>query len=58
MKIYQRLKNLLIKSKTPARCDRITDGYGNFWDKCDYIKCDLHIVRPGKVQCGNCPEES
>jgi len=30
---------------------RLEDGHGSVWYKCDYPKCDLEIVRPGKVQC-------
>lgn len=29
----------------------IQDGFGNQWAKCGHLKCDLQIVRPGKVQC-------
>lgn len=28
----------------------VTDGYCE-WDKCARQDCDLHVVRPGKVQC-------
>jgi hypothetical protein len=29
----------------------LDDGFGNVWMKCEREDCDLHIVRPGKVQC-------
>jgi len=28
----------------------ITDGHTT-WNRCDRKHCDLHVVRPGKVQC-------
>ena len=30
----------------------ISDGMGGQWPKCSSPLCDLHVVRPGKVQCG------
>jgi len=35
---------------TPDR-DEVDDGFGNLWVKCRYEWCDLHVVRPGRVQC-------
>lgn len=34
----------------------ITDGYGNYWDAvCPHCgQRTMQVVRPGKVQCGNC----
>ncbi len=32
----------------------VEDSHGAIWEKCSPI-CDLHVVRPGKVQC-NCTE--
>lgn len=29
----------------------LDDGFGNQWLMCAHPKCDLQIVRPGKVQC-------
>jgi hypothetical protein len=29
----------------------VDDGFGNAWAKCGHSECDLHVVRPGKVQC-------
>lgn len=29
----------------------VEDGYGGCWDMCERENCDLHVVRPGKVQC-------
>lgn len=29
----------------------LDDGFGNSWQKCARPDCDLHVVRPGKVQC-------
>lgn len=29
----------------------VDDGFGNAWVMCPHPKCDLQIVRPGKVQC-------
>lgn len=34
--------------------DIIEDGFGNTWARCQLPDCDLHVVRPGKVQCSNC----
>lgn len=34
----------------------VTDGFGNIWQKCNKPECDLHVVRPGKVQC-SCENE-
>lgn len=34
----------------------VTDGYTT-WVKCDRKDCDLHVVRPGKVQC-HCEQEA
>lgn len=28
----------------------VDDGFGNVWVTCGLL-CDLHVVRPGKVQC-------
>jgi hypothetical protein len=36
-------------SDTPPQM--IEDGFGNSWQKCARLDCDLHVVRPGKVQC-------
>lgn len=36
----------------PIDTDRISDGFGTEWERCG-PGCDLHVVRPGKVQC-NC----
>lgn len=37
---------------------QLADGFGNCWVKCDLkSKCELEIVRPGKVQCNRCDEE-
>jgi hypothetical protein len=37
-------------------CGHIEDGYGNAWSKtCPKCKQDtMQIIRPGKVQCGEC----
>jgi hypothetical protein len=38
----------------------ISDDFGSSWNKCEFIECGLHIVRPGKVQCSyddQCPGE-
>ena len=34
----------------------ITDGFGNYWSPWCYRCGDktMRVVRPGKVQCGNC----
>lgn len=33
----------------------VDDGFGNTWLMCHDVRCDLHVVRPGKVQCnGHC----
>lgn len=33
----------------------VDDGFGNTWLMCHAADCDLHVVRPGKVQCnGHC----
>ena len=31
----------------------LDDGFGNCWLVCHDVRCDLQIVRPGKVQCSN-----
>lgn len=37
------------------REDTITDGFGNHWSrKCPECGGDIHVVRPGKVQCSRC----
>ena len=42
--------------KEGDKTEYIDDGFGNQWDK----KCpecghnSMHVVRPGKIQCGNC----
>jgi hypothetical protein len=44
--------------KTTA-VDYIEDGFGSRWPLCGPY-CDLHVVRPGKVQCDQrgawCPD--
>jgi hypothetical protein len=32
----------------------ITDSFGNEWPLCKRKDCELHVVRPGKVQCDLC----
>jgi hypothetical protein len=32
----------------------IEDGFGGRWPKCEKPDCQLEVVRPGKVQCGDC----
>jgi len=47
-----------VADRTPAQID---DGHGNRWQRCG-SGCDLHVVRPGKVQCNvtsdDCPDRS
>jgi hypothetical protein len=38
--------------------NEICDGFGNYWLLCDRKDCALEIVRPGKVQCNICDENS
>lgn len=38
----------------PVKEAVVEDGFGNCWPKCPLPDCDLHVVRPGKVQCTNC----
>lgn len=35
----------------------LDDGFGNQWLICAHPKCDLQIVRPGKVQCSEYCED-
>lgn len=35
----------------------VDDGFGNVWVCCSREDCDLHVVRPGKVQCSKRPCE-
>ena len=37
----------------PATSNWIEDGFGSMWLKCELPECDLHVVRPGNVQCSN-----
>lgn len=37
----------------PEHAELVADGFGNEWQVCQHPKCDLHVVRPGKVQCSN-----
>lgn len=37
----------------------VSDGFGNEWMRCPDPRCDLHVVRPGKVQCSDyCAEHA
>ena len=36
----------------------VEDGFGGAWVKCDDPRCDLEVVRPGKVQCSDFCDES
>lgn len=31
--------------------ESVCDGFGGCWQRCNRPDCDLHVVRPGKVQC-------
>ena len=31
----------------------LEDGFGSFWRTCNDERCDLQVVRPGKVQCSD-----
>lgn len=31
----------------------VDDGFGSVWEGCDDSRCDIQVVRPGKVQCSN-----
>jgi hypothetical protein len=43
---------------TARDAESVADGFGNEWTVCDHPKCDLHVVRPGKVQCaGYCKDD-
>ena len=36
----------------------VEDGFGGAWVRCGLLSCDLHVVRPGKVQCsGFCDDD-
>jgi hypothetical protein len=37
----------------------MTDGHGNWWERCNRDDCDLHITRPGEADChhDDCPEK-
>jgi hypothetical protein len=37
----------------------ITDGHGNWWERCERDDCDLHITRPGEADCHHdqCPNK-
>lgn len=39
--------------------DMITDGHGNWWERCKRDDCDLHITRPGEADCHHdqCPDK-
>ena len=47
---YNCLAVALQPTKNPAL---IEDGHGGTWMRCDHPVCDLHVVRPGKVQCSD-----
>lgn len=38
-------------SETGDGFGEVSDGHGNAWPLCS-ADCDLHVVRPGRVQCG------
>jgi hypothetical protein len=42
--------------ETSQKFDTISDGLGSTWSKiCPHCqKPAMHVVRPGKVQCGEC----
>ena len=51
-----RLATGAIKEYYAEKKNTIEDGFGSSWSKtcCNCGKDAIHIVRPGKVQCGNC----
>lgn len=52
------LKKITTQGRKGQRIDLlITDEFGSWWEKCERHDCDLHVVRPGKVQCDGCNEE-
>ena len=51
-----KLKRVVLAMAEPEPTDVITDGHGGRWSRtCPECGRDtMHIVRPGKVQCGEC----
>jgi hypothetical protein len=41
-------------SECPLHSRCIDDGFGNEWPLCYKLDCQLHVVRPGKVECQQC----
>lgn len=33
--------------------EMLSDGFGNFWEKCDRKDCGLQVIRPGLAQCAH-----
>jgi len=51
--VFDRIETI---QNTPESKETISDGFGSEWSiTCPMCKQDtMHVVRPGKVQCGNC----
>lgn len=49
-------KPVIMETKPEYDPEIVEDGFGGSWVKCG-PGCDMHVVRPGKVQC-NCSKNS